>query len=302
MTFRIDLNGHLGDEVRRITHEQLSKARAEIAGGRSNHHDAIHDVRKRCKKLRALVRLVRDASPDMYARTNAKLRDGARLLSAMRDAQAMVETCDVLAEHAMGVEHTALARARIELVARRDDEVLASAAHERLIEIGRVLARVDRAASEWPLDSLDGSHLVAGAVRTYRRGRRALADSGGPADAEGLHEVRKRAKYARFEHRLLEDLAPRPMEAARADLAELAALLGQHHDLAVFDEHLPAIAIQGADRRSLERLLQRRRRSLYDRAIDLARQTFAERVAMFRERLEAYVDVDRQSATESRAA
>ena len=46
----------------------------------------VHDVRKRCKKVRGLLRLVRPGLGPDYRRANADVRDAARELSSLRDA------------------------------------------------------------------------------------------------------------------------------------------------------------------------------------------------------------------------
>ena len=61
--------------------------------------EAIHDVRKRCKKIRAVARLVRDEmGSDAYQRYNTYYRDLARRFSDVRDGHVMVKTLDDVTE------------------------------------------------------------------------------------------------------------------------------------------------------------------------------------------------------------
>src|SRR5215208_5141851 len=77
--------------------EQLDSRRADDPGG------AIHEARKDVKKARALLRLVRaDLKAGAYRRENRELRDAGRALSALRDADVLVETIDGLAERYAG--------------------------------------------------------------------------------------------------------------------------------------------------------------------------------------------------------
>ena len=62
--------------VRRIACEQIDRALAEIDDDGLDFARKVHQVRKRCKKLRGLVRLVRPAL-DAYGRENAAFRDAA---------------------------------------------------------------------------------------------------------------------------------------------------------------------------------------------------------------------------------
>src|SRR3546814_13842801 len=79
--------------MRRIAGEQIEKALASVEA--RDRSDAIHDIRKRCKKLRGLVRLVRPVF-DGYAQENAGFRRLADSISAARDSKVMQDNCDRL--------------------------------------------------------------------------------------------------------------------------------------------------------------------------------------------------------------
>src|SRR5690348_17534612 len=55
--------------------------------------EAVHGARKDMKKLRTVLRLLRDAlGKKRYRRANAHFRDAARALSASRDAEVKLQT------------------------------------------------------------------------------------------------------------------------------------------------------------------------------------------------------------------
>ncbi|MDP3895474.1 MAG: CHAD domain-containing protein, partial [Mesorhizobium sp.] len=81
--------------VRRIALEQIDAA-LEAAGPDAARDDRIHRLRKGCKKLRGLIRMVRPVF-DGYAVENAAIRDAAAGLSGARDAEVMIATLDMLA-------------------------------------------------------------------------------------------------------------------------------------------------------------------------------------------------------------
>lgn len=60
---------------------------------------AVHDARRTCKQLRALLRLARPRLGAQYAAGNAGLRDANRALAADRDAQVLVDTARALLAH-----------------------------------------------------------------------------------------------------------------------------------------------------------------------------------------------------------
>ncbi|HZD88798.1 MAG TPA: CHAD domain-containing protein, partial [Pseudolabrys sp.] len=81
--------------VRRIAIEQLDKAIDEIDDGDLSRGVRVHQVRKRCKKLRALIRLIRPTLAD-FAAENAALRDAGHALAFARDAAVLIATYDGL--------------------------------------------------------------------------------------------------------------------------------------------------------------------------------------------------------------
>jgi ribosomal protein S13 len=56
----------------------------------------VHQARKRFKKILGLIRLIRFELGDKYKLENVFYRDIGRKLSNVRDAQAMIETLDIL--------------------------------------------------------------------------------------------------------------------------------------------------------------------------------------------------------------
>ena len=97
MTFRLKRRDNtVEDGMRRIALDQIDKAMRDATNTRPNPGERIHQARKRCKKLRGLIRLCRPAF-DTYEVENAALRDAAGALSFLRDAEVLIATYDDLA-------------------------------------------------------------------------------------------------------------------------------------------------------------------------------------------------------------
>ena len=95
--FRLRAGESLRTAVRRIACAEIDAVIAALEGPIRD--DTVHEVRKATKRLRALLRLVRDhLGPRRYARENRTFRDSARALSPARDAEVLVATVDRLAE------------------------------------------------------------------------------------------------------------------------------------------------------------------------------------------------------------
>jgi CHAD domain-containing protein len=84
MSYRLHFNESLADGMPRIVREQLDRAIAELTGDDTDLPEAVHQVRKRCKKIRGLLRLFRGSFSASYSQENAWFRDLARRLSRAR--------------------------------------------------------------------------------------------------------------------------------------------------------------------------------------------------------------------------
>jgi CHAD domain-containing protein len=287
-SYRILQPDHLTEEVRRIATDQVERGLEELDGEDPN--EGIHQVRKRCKKLRALVRLVRAADEDLYQRENEAFRDTARRASHLRDDAAMVEAYDALAggyeEH---VELTSFTPVRDALVARREDA--GTDVDEALTAIRSDLEAARGRIATWELPG-DGFEVLAGGLeRTYRRSRKRQRDAYAEGSTQAFHEWRKRVKYHRYQVRLLQDAWPAELKARRRELHTLGELLGDDHDLAVLRERLHAEPDEhgGTDLvAALTGLLDRRRATLQVRADHLGARLFAEKPGAFVGRVGAY--------------
>ena len=290
MSYRFERDESIPGASRRIACEQLERALAALADpDELGAEETIHDVRKRCKKLRGLVRLVRPGLGDEYDHANAAFRDAARELSPLRDAHALQGTFGDLVEAESGQQPrgtAAVMRALEEQAAdasrglREGDERLARAA--ALLEGAR--ARIDG----WPLDD-DPDVLEAGIAKTYRRARNAFRASLEAPSTATLHEWRKRVKYGWYHARLLRDSAPSVLGPLAKRFHDLSGALGDDHDLAVFVEALREEPDRyGGDVEAPILLAEARRSDLRDRAQRLGARLYVEPPGAYAQRLVAY--------------
>lgn len=250
-SFRVQ-DASLTDAVRRVALSQIDAALEELADPDLPRSETIHQVRKRCKKLRGLIRLVRPGFED-YSRENAAFRDLARTISEERDATASIETLDALKERfGSEVGKEIFNRHRRALVKRRDgldDAVI----EKKLAEFERGLKAARKRASGWTVSGAPENVLAEGMEKTLKRARSAMKTARKSRDPEDFHEWRKRVKYHRYHVRLLKRAWPRIQEPWIEATDELGEALGDHHDLAVFlDETLENIDLPETARKSRE--------------------------------------------------
>ena len=243
MAYEFDPAARLSRDVRRVARDRLDDAietldrLGEQAGASSE--DAVHDVRKRCKEVRALARLVRSPLGDEFDRFNATVRDAADVLAPIRDAQAVLATLDDLRRVGDTLEPE-LERVRSIQAAAAEQAARDIHGGDELIEQAReMLGAARKRVKLWRLpDGFDAIGPDLG--RSYRRGQRALRVAIDRPTDENVHEWRKSVKTLWYQMRLLEQAAPSTLAPVIETLDHRGEGLGDDHDLAVLVERLAA--------------------------------------------------------------
>lgn len=233
MVFRIEPDEPVADAIPRVVRERIDHAVARIDDQAVDEHEAVHEVRKAGKEIRAAFRLIRSSAPELYERENAHYRDLARPLSELRDANVHLDSYDTLVDtFAAWIDRSELEVIRETLEERRDEladelsiDARLTAARSALLE-GR--ARLDRVEVE----DREFAAIAGGLGRTYARARARFVDAYEVGSAHAFHQFRKRAKYHRYHVDLLLGAWPSALEAREEERHDLADILGEEHDLA----------------------------------------------------------------------
>jgi CHAD domain-containing protein len=227
------------DGFRRIARDQIETAVAEIDNRRLSAGETVHQIRKRCKKVRGLIRLVQPMFDD-YKAENAEFRDAAHALSFIRDTAVMITTYDkLLAAYRHQVERANFARIRRHLTARQNQiSRRRGEIDERLALVRAAMVKARKRAPHWRLNDDGFDALAGGLTKNYKRAEKALAAARQNPIPAAFHEWRKRIKYHGYHTRLLEPMWPSALNIHRKDADRLGDLLGDHHDLEVFRQAL----------------------------------------------------------------
>lgn len=267
---------------------------------------AVHKARKTMKRLRAVLRLIRDElGEEAYRAENNLLRDSARVIAPLRDAAVMVETIGSIRE--MFSDHlrpTAFAFLEQRVT---DDYNRIRADLAAGDSVGHVLYALRGAKARyraWPVEgdrfsaaygrvpvahSFDS--MSSGLQRTYRRGRREMQAAGEIPTAHNFHLWRKRVKYLRHQMEVLQPLWPEALVGYVASLSQLGDLLGEEHDFAELLRLVasdPAVCSDTGERTVVAALSQHRRSELQTAAMALGRRVYAESPPQFTARIGAY--------------
>ncbi len=222
MPYVVDVNRPLNLEFRQAVAEQLELARLHLERDPlADSESAIHEFRKMTKRLRAFLRLLggtgRSHSLRLARRRLAKM---ARRLAGPRELVVAHQTLATIYK-LLGrpVDTPALPQlATPELAAR-------------LVRAREDLSRHSTVILDLFEDELSSELVLGGLMASYVKGQRCLVQTLRSPEPEKFHQLRKRVKDRLYQQRLLAALSPRNLARENTQLALLADLLGEHHDL-----------------------------------------------------------------------
>jgi CHAD domain-containing protein len=257
MAYRFNIAEPVETGVRRIAREQIDEALAAIQSPDLALERVVHEVRRRCKALRALVRLVRPVFPG-FDRENAAFRDIARALAGLRDGKVLIDTLDDLTDD----ESDEAAQRLIARLRKRFAKPTAKAlAVRKALEACAEQLRAARGrVAHWSLDAQGWDALSEGFAKTVKSARHAMTSLARADDAERSHEWRKHVKHHWHHMRLLRPAGPEAAGERIRLSARLGDLLGERHDLDLFVATLAAQPRRGADAARLDLLAAKARK------------------------------------------
>lgn len=296
MNMAISLNESLAEGVRRIGTELIDEAIAQLQVDEER-HKGIHQARKHFKKVRALLRLVRDSiGRNTYKAENAFFRDTSRKLSGIRDITAMIETLNRIADRYAGrFPRYGFFRA-LDQLKEQQYEV----AHRLLDQKGlleEVVADLHAARKRMqalPVGPDAFSTLEKSLRRVYKRGYLGLEVCEQTPDVHDWHNWRKRVKYLWHQLQMLNELWPEMLTPHGDELHRLSDFLGDDHDLFVLWEMIDAKSLHYRShktRQGMKEIIEDYRLHLQGEALYLGKKLYYESPRAFTRRVQAYWDV-----------
>jgi CHAD domain-containing protein len=288
MGFYLEKDEPVGSGFQRILIEQTAQLTEDLASAEKDLENAIHEVRKRCKRVRAVARLLRPHAKALYLRENATFRGIARGLAPFRDAHVRVGTFDELVKGTNESERFGPLRDLVLGSDHQDDKKL----KERLA----LTANQAQAAQErFKKTNIAGGAafdlIEPGLRNNYKQGRRAMTRAYDKPEATAFHEWRKHVKDLGYQMRILRELWPTVLKRFRRELDKLGDLLGKEHDLTVVRNTILQGAHTGISQEDLRVFLEltdRREFELQAEAETIGRRVYAEKPRDFMKRVFVY--------------
>jgi hypothetical protein len=238
MSFRLKAKRPVMEELKRTVRKQLLIGSVQLRiNGRLPSDAAIHEARRRIKKVCAAMRLAKEPLEDLYRPTTRRLRSASRMLAPIADGEAVIRTIDRL-----GQKYGEPASRKVMVIVQA--ALIERAAIRRREAVDRILMNVagimrTEAANvlEWNVHG-DGFRTIApGLERTFRRARNTGERTTIAPTFDGHHEWRRHVKDLWLQLRLLEGRCGDQLQHDERRLESLDEFLGEHHNVTLL-EHL----------------------------------------------------------------
>lgn len=292
MSYELGADEALPNGIQRICREQIARAIEVASGNRHTDDTPVHQTRKYLKKARAVLRLVRkEIGRSAFRQQDHWLRDAARLISELRDAEVRLETVRQLQsiQPGRGRNHYR----RLEQMLTLELENFLAAFAEWQSQAIPILEQGKAAIDSWTVHQFDSRQLQKAVQTTYRRARRRLADARKNASPGAFHQFRSEAKVLYYQLRILRPMNPVVLKNLSEELNAVGELLGRAHDLTFLADRLYRDAGDTSWKREAHKLLavlEVSQSDLQRAAADLAERFFVERPRDFGQRLDTWLD------------
>lgn len=284
MPFRWKRSESSASAFRRIVREQIGRAVADLESHPENFHRAVHQARRRLKRIRAILRLVRPALGETYTVENRRFRDIARRLAPLRETGAMAETVETLGLTVAAKKEPGPAV----LGAQPSRHPVSSESPAVIAACIQALNEADRDVRVWKLVGDDFDLFAKGFRDTYRRGRRWAKKCEDNPETGNLHEWRKYVKYHLHQIQVLKNCRPEYMRSRARSLDDLAELLGEEHDLYILKQRIVAQCREDSPDPAEIRKIDRRRHRRRQKALALGRRLYKRKPADFTRRVQKW--------------
>lgn len=273
----VELGELAPQRLRRKALDLADDAAARLEQLRDDDPTTIHEVRRRFKELRAMVRLVGDVLPHGGRLQREWFRNAGRLFAPQRDAKAALECFDRLRER-FKEEWTPRQFLKIRRALERhappvsDPLMVRQLRAEMAVERGRIAA--------WPVDTMQAHDLWRAITRAYRAARRDMRTALSEGTHEAFHAWRRSEKVVWYQAQFFEFLGMAQFEEQIKMLRKLSRVLGDHHDLVVIDDRCRLTPEAFGSPRYVRRFrgfLARRMRELEEQAESAGGEVFAQR-------------------------
>lgn len=278
--------GH-GAALAAAGHAILTDARGALADPRLTDAEVVHELRKALKRWRALLRILAGPIGDRALALRRQARSLMQALAGARDAQSALDALADLRNAKPPLPAATFGSLEARLLAMKNAAEAKAFTNPMRRRLSRYLDTASQALERWPIETINSTAVTDTLASTYRRARRLVPDNWRDAEAERLHELRRRVVEHRHQMEFIDRLPKRRAGPRARQTQCLRNRLGACQDLAVLSGFMaPRQPLARWRSRTLP-AIETRRAAHLNEAAKLSKRLFAEKPKAFRRRLDA---------------
>jgi triphosphatase len=242
----IDPSMSVGEVAFAVLRRQFAEMRAHEGGTRLGEEpEELHDMRVPTRRMRAAMKVFRDALPERAGWFEEELRWVAGALGEVRDLDVQIERLEGWKEEADEETAKSLDKVVAIIEKRRTkarEDMLAVLDSERYDRLESSFAQMLRRGPEREVAQTNGRNLtgepitaVAPALisRRHRKWRKAAKRLDASSPPEDFHDTRKKGKRLRYTLEFVSEVYGHPVQKLIGPLKSLQDDLGDHQDAVV---------------------------------------------------------------------
>jgi CHAD domain-containing protein len=228
------------DGIKRIFYVLMDNVLSHCSDTRDIHL-SIHEIRRNLKKIRAVLRMVRDEiGYAAYTRENTFFRDLGRMLSEIRSSEIL--------HHSLELSRTRFRHKRYEPVfnqislqiLEKRDEIIRNKIEKEDV-LGQIAQKIRSHKNHFDdllLATDNYSVFLPGLTRIYRHNREYLKKYHDNPEINALHDFRKKVKYLLCQLQVIYPVFPEMLKVYISILDKIGDKLGIYRDLYELQEFI----------------------------------------------------------------
>ena len=270
--------------------DELHDESAKYAIARSRQHISVHELRKNIKKIRGILRLLRhEIGRDKYLHLNGMYREIAQKVAVLRDDTSQIELLESMQKKVDNSKiNRAISKAIRQVEKKRKEEFSEFYKRNRHYSVCYDILAVKEVIRELDFSGDPDYFILKSLKRIHKRARSAWEISGFVKTDEIYHYWRKQVKYLMYQLTVLNLAWPGYFRAYISELNKLSGLLGDLHDLNLFNEHInkeKLVVLKPHQKKSLLKYIYRKRSNLKNKIEQVGETLFSESSEAFSMRI-----------------
>lgn len=289
MRYRLNPSGNFGKQLQRLIQSINEDIVVALLKACRDPETGVHQARKSCKEIRALLRLLRpQIGVEAFRHHQARYRHVAGVLSGSRDAMVMVNTWRALQDERQELQADGFDRVTAMLTERAREDPLTSKGQAFFVDLALEMEAQRFLARDWQLPRRL-EDLKPNVRRLYRKARDAERRAQASDDIDDFHDFRKRSKDLFYSLRILIPLHDKRFKKQVQAFEAMTEVQGLANDHAVLSEYLEthreSLGLAADDEQRLTAAIQDRLQALQARAHELAKALLKDKPRVFVKRL-----------------